>query len=968
MLRRSRLLAIGAATLVAAASITLAATMRAEAATTTYQAESATLSGGAAVATDHSGYTGSGFVAGYVDGNQGRAATAFTVGVSGTAQRTLTLRYANGTGSAKTLSLYVNGTRVTQVSLNATANWDSWGSRVDTVTLNNGTNSVAYRFDSTDSGNVNLDSLVVADVPAPPAGTYEAESAALSGGATVATDHSGYSGTGFVGGYTDGNRGNAATTFSVSRSGAGSSSLTLRYANGTGSAMTLSLYVNGSRLTQVSLPATANWDTWGTRADTVTLNNGTNSVAYRFDGTDSGNVNLDNLVVASVATSPTPSTSAPPASGGAELETAFLSGGATTATSIGGYTGTGYATGFTAVGARAIRTVNVTDAGNAATTLRYTNSTGGTKTLSTYANGVKVGQISLTAGSGWLTAAQTLPLRAGLNLIGYQYDSGDSGNVALDNVAVAGSTALAARGATVAYTEYEAENGSTNATTIGPDRAYLTVAAEASGRRAVRLDNAGKYVQFTLTKPTNSLVVRASVPDNAAGTGTSADLAVYAGGAKVKDLPVSSAYSWVYGAYPYDNNPAGGEAHRFFDEFRTTLPSYPAGTVLKLQNDGATPITVDLVDTEVVAPALTAPANSLSIVDYGATSGGGDDTNAFNTAVQAAKSQGKTLWLPAGTWDITSRITVDNVTVRGAGMWHTTVRGANGKGGFFATGPRVQLADFTIAGDVRYRDDTNFDAALEGNFGTGSLLHNLWIEHTKVGLWASSGTDGLYAAGLRIRDTFADGVNLNGDLRNTRVDQSVLRNTGDDALAMWSNSAPVTNSAFTFNTAQLPMLANTAAIYGGRELRIEDNLFSDTVYASSGIAVSTWHGAQPFAGTTSVQRNTLTRTGGYERNWGSSIGALWFYAEARDITTPVLVRDVDILDSSYQGLLFSWQRVVSNVTFDHVRIAGAGTYGIEINVTGSATFNYVTVSGAASGGLLNNTGYTLVRGPGNSGF
>jgi hypothetical protein len=222
--------------------------------------------------------------------------------------------------------------------------------------------------------------------------------------------------------------------------------------------------------------------------------------------------------------------------------------------------------------------------------------------------------------------------------------------------------------------------------------------------------------------------------------------------------------------------------------------------------------------------------------------------------------------------------------------------------------------------------------------------------------------------GVRIRDTFADGVNLNGDLRNTRVEQSVLRNTGDDALAMWSNSAPVTNSAFTFNTATLPMLANTAAVYGGNGNRIEDNLFADTVYASAGIAISTWHGAQPFSGTTSVQRNTLTRTGGYERNWGSSIGGLWFYAEARDITGPVLVRDVEILDSSYQGLLMTWQRTISGVAFERVRIAGAGTYGIEISAAGSSTFTDVTVSGAASGGLLNNTGYTLVRGPGNSGF
>ena len=75
-----------------------------------------------------------------------------------------------------------------------------------------------------------------------------------------------------------------------------------------------------------------------------------------------------------------------------------------------------------------------TAAGNAATTLRYSNTTGSTKTLSVYANGVRTGQVSLPAASGWSTAQQTLPLRAGLNLIGYQFDTGDSGNVALDNV------------------------------------------------------------------------------------------------------------------------------------------------------------------------------------------------------------------------------------------------------------------------------------------------------------------------------------------------------------------------------------------------------------------------------------------------------------------------------------------------------------------------------------------------------
>ncbi|NUT37913.1 MAG: carbohydrate-binding protein [Hamadaea sp.] len=964
------LIAAAAAAVLSVAGLLVATS--ATAGSTTYQAESAALSGGAAVATDHTGYTGSGFVGGYTDGNRGTAATTFSVTAAAAGSHQLTLRYANGTSAQMTLSLYVNGGKVGQISLPATANWDTWATRTDTVTLPSGGSTVAYRFDSADSGNVNLDSLTVTDVPAPPTGQFEAESAALSGGAAIATDHTGFTGSGFVGGYTDGNKGTAATTFSVTAANAGTSTVTLRYANGTGAQMTLSLYVNGGKVGQIALPATATWDTWTTRADTVTLLAGANSIAYRFDSADSGNVNLDNIAVVLPATgSPSPSTSpTTPAGQVYELETAFASAGPSVATSTAGYTGTGYLTGFTGAGARVIRTVGLPTAATAAVSLRYANTTGSTKTLSLYANGRKTGQVSLPAGTGWLTATQNVALRAGLNLVGYQYDAGDSGGVSLDNITVAGGAALAARGATLPYTTYEAESGSTNGVVLGPDRTYRTVASESSGRRAVRLDAAGKYVQFTLTKPANAIVVRSSIPDNAAGTGTTAPLAVYANGTKVTDLTLTSAYSWVYGNYPFPNDPALGGAHRFYDEVRATLPSYPVGTVLKLQNDGSTPITVDLVDTETAPAALTAPADALSITGYGAVAGSGDDTAALNSAISAAKSQGKSVWIPAGIFDFSARVNVDNVAIRGAGMWHTTLRGTDGRGGFYAVGGNVQLADFTIAGDVRVREPDGADAtdaAMRGTFGSGSLIHNVWAEHTKVGLWVNQ-ADGLYVVGVRIRDTFADGVNLNDAVSNSRVDQSTLRNTGDDALAMWSHTTSVTNSAFTFNTATLPMLSNTAAIYGGNGNRIEDNVFADTVYTATGIAISTWHAAQPFSGTTSVQRNTITRAGGWNLDWASSQPGLWIYAESRDITAPVLVKDVDIIDSTYQGILLSWQKTITGLTFDHVTVSGAGTYGIELNAYGSAAVSYVTVSGAASGGLNNITGYTLNRGSGNSGF
>ena len=42
-----------------------------------------------------------------------------------------------------------------------------------------------------------------------------------------------------------------------------------------------------------------------------------------------------------------------------------------------------------------------------------------------------------------------------------------------------------------------------------------------------------------------------------------------------------------------------------------------------------------------------------------------------------------------------------------------------------------------------------------------------------------------------------------------------LRNNGDDAMAMWSKGTANVNNTFRFNTAQMPILANTYAIYGG---------------------------------------------------------------------------------------------------------------------------------------------------------
>src|SRR5690606_1838374 len=88
--------------------------------------------------------------------------------------------------------------------------------------------------------------------------------------------------------------------------------------------------------------------------------------------------------------------------------------------------------------------------------------------------------------------------------------AGSGGNYAV----VPGQPTLpSGRGATVPFVTYEAEDMTTNGAQLGPTRAFGQVPAEASGRRAVRLSAQGHEVAFSNESPSNSIVVRYSIPD-----------------------------------------------------------------------------------------------------------------------------------------------------------------------------------------------------------------------------------------------------------------------------------------------------------------------------------------------------------------------------------------------------------------------------------------------------------------------
>jgi hypothetical protein len=120
---------------------------------------------------------------------------------------------------------------------------------------------------------------------------YEAETSPAVCTGTIDSDWTGYSGSGFCNGT---NAVGAYAQFTVNAPAAGTATLTVRFANGTTAARPASVTVNGSTATTASFESTGTWTGWTTKALTVPVSSGSNTV--RLSPTASvGLPNIDRL-------------------------------------------------------------------------------------------------------------------------------------------------------------------------------------------------------------------------------------------------------------------------------------------------------------------------------------------------------------------------------------------------------------------------------------------------------------------------------------------------------------------------------------------------------------------------------------------------------------------------------------------------------------------------------------------------
>jgi hypothetical protein len=534
-------------------------------------------------------------------------------------------------------------------------------------------------------------------------------------------------------------------------------------------------------------------------------------------------------------------------------------------------------------------------------------------------------------------------------------------------------------GASLPFTEYEAENASYTGKLIGPDFTQGDLATEASGREAVQLTATGQYVQFTLTSAANAFDVHYALPQGASGT-----LSVYVNGTKLSnELSLTSAYSYIT-----TSSILGSDTHKFYDDARMMFgQTYQAGTTVRLEadsSDTALPYTIDVADFYNVPAAAAQPANSISVTSEGADpTGAADSTTAFRNAISAASSAGESVWIPSGTYLISSALQVNSATIIGAGDWYSQIKTNEFIDNTSAVSGPVNLSGFAILGSTVGRHDDSTANAIDGSLGNGFTVNGLWIQDTNVGFWLQYGNSNCTVENTVIESTDADGLNFNGNATNCTVKNNFIRNTGDDGLAIWSYPSADSGITFANNTIVQPTLANGIADYGGSNNTISNNVVADTEPLGSGIAISNEQFLSPFtplSGTITVSGNYLIRTGAMNPNWGHPMGAVRFDAyDSAFSNVTVNYSGGAILDSPYEAFEFVSGSgngyAVNGVNISNVNVQNLGTVVMQAETSGTANVSGVTASGVGVSGAYNygypsNTAgaYTFNLGSGNSGW
>jgi len=301
----------------------------------------------------------------------------------------------------------------------------------------------------------------------------------------------------------------------------------------------------------------------------------------------------------------------------------------------------------------------------------------------------------------------------------------------------------------------------------------------------------------------------------------------------------------------------------------------------------------------------------ISPFDTGAV---GDGTTDDSVALQAAfdlAEDGDVVMLPAGTVFAHSRV----LTIRSAGITLTgggTLRATReATSSLTVSAPRVTVSGITltIASTTR-RWDAYEQQRLRLDGATGAVVRDVVVDGSAAaGVYVGGGTSGFLLERVTVENTRADGIHMTQGARDGRVVAPVVRDVGDDGVAVVSyrpDGAPCARISITSPSVDGSTGGRGLSVVGGTDVDITGIDVRDTYGAGVYVAAE---GGWNTAGVARVRVSGGTIT---NANYDTSIdhGSVLVYNGTPD----QLVTDVTVTGLAVTGYRPTVSRVLGLIT------------------------------------------------------
>jgi 3-phytase len=280
---------------------------------------------------------------------------------------------------------------------------------------------------------------------------------------------------------------------------------------------------------------------------------------------------------------------------------------------------------------------------------------------------------------------------------------------------------------------------------------------------------------------------------------------------------------------------------------------------------------------------------TISILDFGAVGDGKtDNTIAIQKAIDAAAASGKTVTVPAGTFRHDGLLKLHGVDIAGTGP-ASVLYATGAKQALQMTGNGGSITNLTLDSNATERspgtaeeakisvfEATNFEISnvrILNSMSTGMLIRSSsegWIHHNEV------------------ISTGSDSIHMTRGSHDIRVENNVVRESGDDSIAVvsYGSQAPTHNIEITNNQIYDNLWGRGITVVGGKSVKIVNNLVDGNKAGYAGVYIASEADYNTLGvKNVLVQGNTILDTGGNH-------GSVHVYSE-----TGRAMENIDILSN-----------------------------------------------------------------------